>query len=67
MPATPTIEQRVEKLEAEVAELKRLSVVENKSDWLSTVAGSFRDDPDFAEIVQFGREIREADRRQSGE
>ncbi len=67
MPATPTIEQRLEKLEAEVAELKRVSTAETKKDWLSVVAGSFRNDADFAEIVQFGRDIREADRLQNGE
>jgi hypothetical protein len=31
-------------------------------DWLSRVAGSFKDDPVFAEIVRLGREAREADR-----
>jgi hypothetical protein len=67
MPETPTIEERLEKLEAEVAQLKQLSGVESKKDWLSAVAGSFRDDPDFAEIVRYGREIREADRLQNGE
>ena len=67
MPDTPTIRDRIEKLEFEVAELKRRSIVENKKDWLSKVAGSFRNDPDFEEIVRLGREIREADRLQDGE
>ena len=66
MPETPTVEQRLEKLEAEVAEPRRQSAIEKK-DWLSRVAGSFRNDPEFAEIVKLGREIREADRLQNGE
>ena len=67
MPKTSTVEQRLEKLEADVAELRRQSAGENKKEWLSQVAGSFRDDPDFGEIVKLGREIREADRPQNGE
>jgi hypothetical protein len=63
----PTVEQRLDTLEAQVAELRRQSAGEKKTDWLSVVAGSFRNDPDFAEIVQFGREIRAADRLQNGE
>jgi hypothetical protein len=30
--------------------------------WLDRIAGTFRDDPVFAEIVRLGREAREADR-----
>jgi hypothetical protein len=61
MPETPTIEQRLQKLESDMAELKRLNG-ERKTDWFSAVAGSFKDDPEFAEIVRLGREIRQADR-----
>ena len=53
--------ERLEKLEAEVAELKRQSAAKS-NDWFSVVAGSFKDDPEFAEIVRLGREIRQADR-----
>jgi hypothetical protein len=60
-----TLEQRLEKLEADVAELKRQNGA--KSDWLSVVAGSFKDDPGFAEIVRLGQEIRRADRPSDGE
>ncbi len=67
MPETLTVEQRLEKLEADVAELRRQSASEKKKDWLSQVAGSFRNDPDFAEIVKLGREIREADRPRNAE
>ena len=61
------LESEVARVEAEVAELRRQSAGEKKKDWLSQVAGSFGDDPDFAEIVKLGREIREADRLQNGE
>jgi hypothetical protein len=65
MADTSTLEQRLEKLEAEVAELKRHK--DAKADWLSVVAGSFKDDPGFAEIVRLGQEIRRADRPRDGE
>ena len=44
------IEQRLTKLEADMAELKRQNVA-GKKDWFSVVAGSFKNDPEFAEIV----------------
>ncbi len=62
-----TVEQRLDKLEADVAELRRQSAGDKKKEWLSKVAGSFRDDPEFAEIVKLGREIREADRPKGDE
>jgi hypothetical protein len=66
MPDLPNIENRLEKLEAELAELKRQNDAK-KNDWLSVVAGSFEDDPEFAEIARLGREIRQADRPQDRE
>ena len=52
-----TIEQRLERLESGVAELKRQNNAEKK-DWFSAVAGSFKDDAEFAEIAHLGKEIR---------
>jgi hypothetical protein len=57
---TATLEQRMERLEKTVAELRatvlRLSPV--KRDWRSTV-GKFADDETFDEAVKLGREYRE--------
>ena len=30
--------------------------------WIDKITGSFKDDPDFEEILRLGREIRQADR-----
>ncbi len=30
--------------------------------WINSISGSFKDDPDFEEILRLGREIRQADR-----
>ena len=59
------IEERVTLLEKTVAHLvDRLSGSETQKDWRSTI-GMFADDPVFKEIIQEGRRIREADRRQT--
>jgi hypothetical protein len=30
--------------------------------WIDRITGSFKDDPDFEEILRLGQEIRKADR-----
>jgi hypothetical protein len=57
------LEQRVAALESELAEIKRHIVggVPEKRDWLARVAGSFKDEPDFDEVLRLGREIRRSD------
>lgn len=58
-----TLEKRVTDLESELATLKRQLASERRGgDWISRITGSFKDDPEFAEIVRLGREIRRADR-----
>ena len=61
MAQSPTLEQRVTLLERQVQEL-----IESKSTvkkgWVSRIRGSFKGEPDFAEIVRLGQEFRWADR-----
>ena len=56
-----TIEERLAVLEHEVAVLKLQSQPENAANWLAKVAGSMKDEPDFAEVLRLGQEIRRAD------
>ena len=45
----------------ELAELKRKTRPERDGkSWIERIAGTFRDDPDFDEIVRLGREFRKA-------
>ena len=60
MPDTSLLEARLARVEQELAELK--SLVQAKSNWIDAITGSFKDDPDFAEIVRLGKEQRDADR-----
>ena len=61
--ATPTLEERVAELEAEVKQLKQQRE-RDKSDeprgW-RRIVGVFKDDPEFEAAVQAGREWRESE------
>ena len=61
-----TVEERVEQLEKEVRLLKlsqsnKIDLAAKKPGWIAKIEGSFKDDPDFAEILRLGREERQAD------
>jgi hypothetical protein len=61
-----TIEERLEQLEKDVNLLKlsqsnKIDLAARKPGWISKVEGSFKDDPDFLEIIRLGREERLAD------
>ncbi len=61
--AMPTLEERLSGVEKELALLR--SQVEHlcaKENWIDQITGSFRDDPEFEEVLRLGREIRQADR-----
>ncbi len=56
-----TIEQRLAEVEKELADLKRrLPVPTAGKSWVEQIAGTFKDDPDFDEIVKLGREFRKS-------
>ena len=57
-----TIEVRLAKVERELAILKaRTGENSTKANWIEKITGSFRDDPDFDEIVRLGKEMRDAE------
>ena len=56
-----SIEERVAILEREMADLKNgMAQAHLKPNWIDRVKGSFKDDPDFGEILRLGKEIRKA-------
>ena len=59
-----SIEERVAALEIEVAALRaRLEeTAPKKGSWIEKITGTFEGDPEFAEIVRLGAELRRADR-----
>lgn len=61
MPEQQTIEQRLTEVERELADLKRrLPPKTDGKSWIERIAGTFKDDPDFDEIVRLGREFRQS-------
>ena len=59
-----SLEERVQALEEEVAALKKWLEAETPKhvNWIERITGTFESDPEFAEIVRLGAEIRRADR-----
>lgn len=55
------IEHRLAEVERELADLKRrLSPTADGTSWVERISGTFKDDPDFDEIVRLGREFRKS-------
>lgn len=62
---TTTLEERVDALEKQVAELMgRILAPPPTKDWRSTI-GMFANDPIMKEIQEEGRKIREAEREEA--
>jgi hypothetical protein len=58
-----SIEQRLTAVEAAVTELqRRLSAASPAGAWLEHITGSFKDEPAFAEVLEFGQALRASDR-----
>lgn len=64
MPVDEIIEQRLAAVETAIAEIQRRLEGDRKPkrNWVEVFTGSFKDEPDFAEVVEYGRAIRAADR-----
>jgi hypothetical protein len=63
MSQSSTVEERLAQVERELAELKsRVRTMQPKSQWIDAITGTFKDDPEFDEILRLGKEIRDANR-----
>lgn len=56
------IEERLRRVEAELAELKKTQQRDDGLPWYRKIAGQFDNDPVFDEIVRLGKEIRDSER-----
>jgi hypothetical protein len=59
---TTELESRLESLEADVARLKALTSQSPAPGAWRTTIGMFDNDPEFAEVIRLGREIRKQER-----
>jgi hypothetical protein len=55
------VESRLATLERGLADLKQRMDDRTKPSWIEKVTGSFKDDPEFDEILRLGRELRKAE------
>ena len=57
------IEQRLTAVEAAVSELqRRLAHLPSTENWLEQIVGSFKDEPAFVDVLEYGRAIRSSER-----
>ena len=56
------LEERLRRVEAELAELKNAKPKGDSRPWYRQIAGQFNNDPVFEEIVRLGKEIRDQER-----
>jgi hypothetical protein len=59
----PTIEERLAAIEQELLALKQgKPPIEPKIGWLEKITGTFKEDPEFGEILRLGQEIRKTEK-----
>ena len=62
MSDSTTVEQRLTQIERELSELKSfVKRLDHKDNWVDAIKGTFKDDPEFEEILRLGKAIRDAD------
>jgi len=62
-----TLDQRVSALEQAVSDLQRRFLTQPAANWLEELTGSFKDEPAFDEVVEYGRQFRWLDRPAAGD
>lgn len=60
MPPDP-LEKRLAEVEKKLDALVRAAGQNGNDNWIESVSGSAKDDPDFAEVLKLGKEIRDAE------
>ncbi|NJL40797.1 MAG: hypothetical protein HC899_31715 [Leptolyngbyaceae cyanobacterium SM1_4_3] len=56
-----SLEERLATIEAAIAELQEKVADPQPTNWLQQIAGSFKDEPAFEEVLAYGRAIRKGD------
>ena len=59
MTSNISVEQRLEAVEAAIAQLEKQINDVRATNWLNQITGSFKDEPAFDEVLAYGRAIRQ--------
>jgi hypothetical protein len=60
------LEQRLTVLEQAVSDLQRRLLTRPSENWLEELTGSFKDEPAFDQVIEYGRQFRWSDRPDNG-
>ncbi|TAF57086.1 MAG: hypothetical protein EAZ61_02210 [Oscillatoriales cyanobacterium] len=55
------LEKRLAAIETAIAQLQQQLAIGQQPNWLQQIAGSFKDEPAFDEILTYGKAIRQGD------
>jgi hypothetical protein len=61
MATNTSLEERLAAVEAAIANLQEQVVIPQPTNWLQQITGSFKDEPAFEEVLNYGRAIRQGD------
>ncbi len=61
MTTNSSLEERLAVVEAEIAELEKQVATHQPTNWLQQITGSFKDEPAFEKVLDYGRAIRQGD------
>ncbi len=62
MSTTTSLEEQMIAAEAAINQLQQQVAHPQTTNWLARITGSFKDEPEFEEVLAYGRSIRQGDR-----
>lgn len=57
-----SIEERLAAVEVAISELQKQNTLPQPISWLQQITGSFKDEPEFEQLLAYGRAIRQNDK-----
>ncbi len=61
MTINTSLEERLSAVEEAIAQLQKQVATPEPMNWLQQITGSFKDEPEFEEVLAYGRAIRQGD------
>ena len=61
MTINTSLEERLSAVEEAIAQLQKQVATPQPTNWLQQITGSFKDEPEFEEVLAYGQAIRQGD------